>query len=115
LEAPFDLEREEKEPTWGDPTYRTIPVDIRQDQVRVSHLHLNVQDVSKDINILLPVQRFQEIDEEGRIGGLADQAYSFMGYQGFPPNTEAWENRYGLEVGRKFEAQGVDCIFLTTA
>ena len=32
-EPPFDLEREKQEPTWGDPTYREIPVRIPQDQV----------------------------------------------------------------------------------
>ena len=115
FEPPFDLEREEREPTWGDPTYRTIPTNIQQDQVGVSHLHLNVQDVSKDINILLPIQRVREMADRGRIGGLADQAYSFMGYQGFPPNTEAWENRYAPEVGEKLKAEGVDCVFLTSA
>lgn len=115
LEPPFDLEREKEEPTWGDPTYRTVPTDIQQDQVGVSHLHLNVRDVSADINILLPVQRFREMVEKGRIGGLVDQAYSFMGYQGFPPNTEAWENKYGPEVVEKFKAEGVDCVFLTPA
>ena len=112
---PFDLEREREEPTWGDPSYREIPVNIPQDQVGVSHLHLNPQDMLLDINIQLPSHRFQELQEEGRIGGLADTAYSFMGYQGFPPDATQWENTFGPQVAQLFKADGVDCVFLTPA
>ena len=114
-EPPFDLEREEKEPTWGDPSYREIPFDIRQDQVRVSHLHLNGQDMLLDVNIQLPLNRFQELVEVGRIGGLAETAYSFMGYQGFPPDTTEWENIYGHQVAEKLKTEEVDCVLLTPA
>jgi D-proline reductase (dithiol) PrdB len=115
VEAPFDLEREEREPTWGDPSYRTIPTNIQQDQIGVSHLHFDVQDVSSDFNILLPIHRFQELVVEGRVGGLAEFAFSFMGYQGFPPDTTAWENIYGPQVAEKFKSEEVDCVLLTPA
>jgi D-proline reductase (dithiol) PrdB len=110
VEAPFDLQREIEEPTWGDPTYRTIPIDIRQSEVGASHLHINTQWVEEDINVLLPVSRFQELVEEGVIGGLARCAYSFMGYQGFPPNPAAWQETYGPQVAEKLKEQGVDCV-----
>ncbi len=112
-EPPFDVEREKVEPTWGDPTYRTIPVDIPQNELGVSHLHVNPASVSADINVLLPVRRFQELVAEGEIGGLADQAYSFMGYQGYPPDANAWQDIYAPQVADKFKAQGVDCVLLT--
>jgi D-proline reductase (dithiol) PrdB len=114
-EPPFNLEREREEPTWGDPTYRSIPVDFQGDKVAASHLHLNTRDMIADLNILLPIHRFQELTLEGHIGGLASCAYSFMGYQGFPPNTEAWETIYGPQVAGKFNAEGVRCVLLTPA
>ena len=113
VEPPFDLERERQEPTWGDPSYRVLPRDIGQTQVGVSHLHLNTRDVLADLNILLPIHRFQELVAQGRIGGLARHAYSFMGYQGFPPDTAAWQETYGPEVAEKLKAEGVDCVLLT--
>ena len=112
---PFDLERERQEPTWGDPSYREIPVNIPQDQVGVSHLHLNPQDMLLDINIQLPIRRFQELQQEGRIGRLAKTAYSFMGYQGFPPDTTQWESTFGPQVAQALKADGVDCVLLTPA
>jgi hypothetical protein len=115
VQPPFDLEREAQEPTWGDPTYRTIPIDIGPDQVGISHLHLNTKDLASDINIQLPIHRFRELAEEKRIGGLAGKAYSFMGYQGFPPDTSAWEGVYGPQVAEAVKAENVDCVFLTPA
>ncbi len=115
VEPPFDLEREKNEPTWGDPTFRVIPKNISQDELGASHLHFNTQDVLEDINILLPVQRFQELDEEGVIGGLADQAYSFMGFQGYPPNATEWRETTGPQVAGRFKAEGVSCVLLTPA
>lgn len=113
VEPPFDLEREKQEPTWGDPTYRTIPDDIQQTKVGASHLHLNTQSVRSDINVLLPIHRFRELATGGYIRGLAKHAYAFMGYQGFPPDTTAWRETYGPQVAEKFKAQKVDCVLLT--
>lgn len=113
VDTPFDLEREKKEPAWGDPTFRTIPADVSQDEVGVSNLHINPEDVMADMNILLPLQRFREFAREGRIGGLASSAYSFMGYQGHPPNAEEWRSTYGPQVARQLAAEGVNCVLLT--
>jgi D-proline reductase (dithiol) PrdB len=115
VEPPFDLEREKREPTWGDPTYRTLPIDIQQSEVGASHLHINTLGVLEDINILLPIHRFRELVEEGSIAGLAENAYSFMGYQGFPPDTSAWIEVYGPQVAEKFKAEEVNCVLLTPA
>ncbi|HEY47967.1 MAG TPA: hypothetical protein G4O14_14445 [Anaerolineae bacterium] len=115
VEPPFDIEREKREPKWGDPTYRTLPIDIQQSDVGASHLHINTQGVLEDVNILLPIHRFRELVDEGRIAGLAESAYSFMGYQGFPPDTNAWQDSYGLDVAEKFKAEEVNCVLLTPA
>lgn len=114
-EPPFDLEREKRQPTWGDPSFRTIPVDIKQGELGASHLHINTDDVLEDIDILLPVHRFQELVAEGRIGSLAQEAYSFMGYQGFPADLRGWRQDYGPQVAEKLKAQGVDCVLLVPA
>jgi D-proline reductase (dithiol) PrdB len=114
-EPPFDLEREKVNPTWGDPSYRTIPIDVDSDQIGVSHLHLNPRDIERDFNILLPIHRFIELVTEGKINALAEVAVSFMGYQGHPPDTGGWERVYAPEVIQRFRTAGVDCIFITTA
>lgn len=114
-EQPFDQEGERRNPAWGDPSFRTLPVDMDPADVGVSHLHINRQDVLADPNILLPIQRFQELVAEGRIGGLAPHAYSFMGYQGFPSDLSGWSDIYGPQVRDRLLAERVDCVLLTTA
>ena len=114
-EPPFDVEREQAEPTWGDPSYRSIPVDIPQAELGASHLHINTEDVLADINILLPIRRFQELETEGVIGSLAERAYSYMGYQGYPPDASAWQETYAPQVAEMLKAEGVNCVLLTPA
>ena len=115
VQEPFDLEREKADPSWGDPSYRVIPSIVAQEDIDVSHLHLNTNDIESDFNILLPIHRMQELVREKRIGALAENHYAFMGYQGFPPDTTAWQETYGPEVAEKFKAEDVDCVLLTPA
>jgi len=113
VELPFDLARERTEPTWGDPGYRSIPKDICQTELGISHLHVNNEIVREDINVLLPIHRLNALQEDGVIAGQADEHYSFMGYQGYPPDTTACREHYGPEVASRFLAQQVDCVLLT--
>jgi D-proline reductase (dithiol) PrdB len=114
-DPPFDLNRERAEPAWGDPSYRAIPISMPTGELGASHLHINTEPVLADVNVLLPVDRCCELAAEGRIGRLAPRAYSFMGYQGFPPDTTAWRIRYGPEVAARLQDEGVDCVLLTPA
>jgi D-proline reductase (dithiol) PrdB len=111
----FDVEGERQRPTWGDPSFRVIPSDIESGAVGASHLHFNNTDVVSDFNIQMPIHRFLTLVEEERIGGLTASNYSFMGYQGFPPDTTEWEERYGPEVAEAFINEGVNCVLLTPA
>jgi D-proline reductase (dithiol) PrdB len=109
-EPPFDAEREKREPMWGDPTYRRIGRDVGQAQIGASHLHINNRDILADVNVVLPVSRFGELEEQGVIGSLAAVNYSFMGYQ---PNTSEWRERYGPEVAGLMKDEAVDAVLLT--
>ena len=111
-DPPFDLERERREPTWGDPTYRMIPREVKQEEVGAAHLHVNTEDLLQDVNIALPIQRFLELEEAGEIGSLAPSHYSFMGFQGFPGDAAPWRDHYGPEVARQMKEEGVDAALL---
>jgi len=111
-DPPFDAEREKREPIWGDPTYRRIARDVRQNQIGASHLHLNHRDMLADVNTVLPLQPLAELEVEGVIGSLAQTNYSFMGYQ---PNTTEWRERYGPEVAGLLKDEAVDAVLLAPA
>jgi hypothetical protein len=112
VEPPYDAEREKREPMWGDPTYRRIPRDVRQDQIGASHLHINNRDLLADVNTVLPVVRVAELEAEAVVGSLAETNYSFMGYQ---PNTGEWRERYAPEVAGLMKDEAVDAVLLAPA
>ena len=109
-EPPFDTEREKREPMWGDPTFRRIPRDVKQEEIGACHLHTNNRDILIDVNIVLPVHRFLELESEGVIGSLAPTSYSFMGFQ---MNSTEWRQRYAPEVAALMKDEGVDAVLLT--
>ena len=110
VEPPFDYEREQREPNWGDPTYRTLPRDLRQEQVQAGHLHINNDDLLRDVDVAFPVHRMLELEAAGEIGALALTNYSFMGYQ---PDTTEWRQHYAPEVARRMKDEAVDAVLLT--
>ncbi len=109
----FDEEGERQNPLWGDPTYRVIPRDVRQDEIGCSHLHLNRRDFYTDFNVALPIRAFAELEAEGKIGHLAEDHYAFMGYQ--ERRCREWKERYGPEVARHLNEAGVDALVIAPA
>ena len=65
----------------GDPGYRLIPTDIEGDDLVMSHISTNFDRTGfqLDMNMVLPLDRLNELAEDGLIGSVADYHYSFMG------------------------------------
>jgi D-proline reductase (dithiol) PrdB len=79
-DTPFDQEGERRNPWWGDPSYRRLPKDASQDDVRLYHMHIDPSYAYQDLNCLFPLQRLQEMESSGRIGRVSPRHYSIMGY-----------------------------------
>jgi D-proline reductase (dithiol) PrdB len=110
LEPPFDTERERREPSWGDPTFRSIPRDAPRDGIGTSHLHINNEPVRRDLNTVLCLDLAEDAVAEGRLGGLADTHFSLMGYQ---LDSTEWQRRTVPEVSRRLREQQVDVALIT--
>jgi len=108
----FDVEREKREPAWGDPSYREIPASAGQADIDVNHLHINTDYIKQDINVILPSQRFKEFEQEGIIGRLAPTCYSYYGFQLDP--TELLEKTMP-QVADRMKAENVEAVLLTPA
>lgn len=109
----FDEEREWANPEWGDPTYRVIPSDVRQEQIACSHLHISHDDLLEDVDVVLPLRAFKQLASEGSIGALADEHYSFMGYQ--DRRLLDWRNTQGPELAARLKERKVDVLLLAPA
>ena len=64
---------------------------------------------AEDVNLVFPIDRFRELEQQGQIGSLGDVHYSFMG-AGHTP--DAYEQ--GAEqVAGLLKKDKVDAVFLT--
>jgi D-proline reductase (dithiol) PrdB len=111
-DPPFDMEREKREATWGDRSFRPLPREATEKEIDVNHLHINTGYIKQDINVMLPLARMAELEKEGVIGRLAPTAYSFYGFQ--------WDNTEFLKeaikpISEKMRVEGVDAVLLTPA
>ncbi len=111
-DPPFDMEREKREIFCGDRSYRRIPRGTTEKDINVNHLHINTKYILQDINVMLPLARMAEFEQEGVIGDLAPTSYSFYGFQ-MESNDfiqEAIEPMSG-----QMKTEGVEAILLTPA
>jgi D-proline reductase (dithiol) PrdB len=112
-QEPFDVERERREPTWGDPTLRIIPNDVTQSQLDATHLHINTTDLLTDMNVALPIGRLNELADAGAIGSAAPEHYSVMGFQ--EGGAEVWRTTTGPEIAAHCHAADIDALILAPA
>jgi len=65
----------------GETGYRLIPKGVRAGDLVMSHVSTNFDRTGfqQDLNTVFPIDRLNELVEEGKIGSLADFHYSFMG------------------------------------
>ena len=111
-DPPFDVEREKREPTWGDPTHREIPKTATEADIDVNHLHINTAYIHEDMNVILPLARFQEFEDEGLIGSLAATCFSYYGFQTDP---QILLEQTMPKVAARMHAENVDAVLLTPA
>ena len=109
-DPPFDMEGEKTRPTWGDPSYRQIPKTATENDIAVNHLHVNTAYIKQDLNVMLPLARFQEFEQEGFIGKLAPTCYSYYGYQ-MDPTVLLTETM--PQVAEKMRQESVEAVLLT--
>ncbi len=79
-DRPFDQEGERRNPWWGDPSYRTIPLGTTEKDIRIQHLHIDPRFGEADLDVVLPMRRLAELVGQGVVGAAAPTHYSIMGY-----------------------------------
>jgi hypothetical protein len=109
-QAPFDLEREQTHPDWGDPSWRPIAASTDAAGIGVAHLHINDADVLADPEIALPMGSLDRLGSEAVIGGMVAEHVSVMGYQ--DRTLRDWQSKTAPEVVAHLVSQGADGLIL---
>ena len=109
----FDLEREQANPEWGDPSWRAIPASAAASDIAAAHLHINDEDLLSDPEIALPMHLLGDLAREGVIGSAATEHASVMGYQ--DRTLRDWQNKTAPELVGHLRDQVVDGLILAPA
>ena len=112
-QQPFDVEREQTHPEWGDPTWRPIPAGARADDIGVAHLHINSADIRADPEIALPSHLLAQLAAEGLIGAAAETHFAVMGYQ--DRHLNEWRDKTAPEVIAALRDEHADGLILAPA
>ena len=111
-DRPFDQEGERRNPWWGDPSFREIPLGTTERDIRLYHLHIDPRFGEADLDVVLPMRRLTELAREGVVGRPASTHYSIMGYILEP--TVLLEKTVPALVER-MRLDGVDAVALVPA
>ncbi len=108
-QEPFNMQDND-----GDPSFRAIDGATISNDYKITHDYYDHSDAEKDLNIIFPLERLQELQEEGVIGQLANTHYSFMGHiDGRHIATLIGQS--ALAVVKKLKQDQVDVVLLTPA
>ena len=108
-DTPFDQEGERRDPWWGDPSFRRIPLGTTERDIRIYHLHIDPKFGEADLDVVLPMRRLAELANEGVVGRPANTHYSTMGYILEP--TELVE-KTAPAIAAGLNDEGVDAVVL---
>ncbi len=91
--------------------YRVIPGDTPAAELVMSHVSVNFDrsGFHADLNVVFPIDRLAELEQEGVIGSVAQFHYSFMGAAWPPTRFEA----SARELAGLLKKDGVDAVLLT--
>jgi len=109
-QEPFDMERERREPTWGDPTFRVLPHALGDRPLVMNHLHVNSADILADRNVALPVDILDGLVADGRVGVAAASHVSVMGYQ--EAGLRVWREETAPAIIELLRDEGVHGVVL---
>ena len=98
---------------WGfeDFHFETLPRDARD--LELGHVSPNFDrsGFAADLNVVYPIDRLQELANEGVIGSVADHHYAFAGNQ--PEGLSALRMDTGPACAKKMVEDGVNVVLLT--
>ncbi len=72
----------------GDYTFRRVPSNSRPEELEIHQLKYPTDGAHRDLNVIFPIERLQELAREGVVGGLTANFFSFIGYNMDPDLLE---------------------------
>jgi D-proline reductase (dithiol) PrdB len=92
----------------GDPSFREIPRTAQPEDFGIAHAHYDHSLAEQDINVIFPLQRLIELEEEKLIGKVSQTHYSFS----YVNDAVTLVSDSVPKLLRKLKTGGVDILLL---
>jgi len=96
----------------GDYTFRRVPSTSRPSDLEIHQIKYPTSGANRDINVIFPIERLQELAADGVLGSLTPDFFSFIGYNMDP---ERLEREFAEEIAEAVAAEGADIVLLAPA
>ncbi len=96
----------------GDYTFRRVSSNSRVDDLEIHQLKYPTAGANRDLNVIFPIERLQELAAEGVIGGLTEHFFTFIGYNMDP---ERLERTLAEDIATAVSDEGADIALAAPA
>lgn len=96
----------------GDYTFRRVPSRLTPSDLEIHQLKYPTAGAARDLNVIFPIERLQELAREGIIGELSENFFSFIGYN---MDAERLERTLAEEIADAVVADRADAALLSPA
>ncbi len=96
----------------GDYTFRRVPATASPADLEIHQLKYPTDGARRDLNVIFPLQRLQELAAEGMVGELTPSFFSFIGYNMDP---ERLERTLAEDLAAAVVADGAEAALLCPA
>ncbi len=96
----------------GDYSFRRVPSSSRPEELEIHQLKYPTMGAKRDLNVIFPIERLRELADEGVIGGLTENFYTFIGYNMDP---ERLERTLAEEIATAVSEEGADIALAAPA
>ena len=96
----------------GDYTFRRVPSNLKSADLEIHQLKYPTVGAKRDLNVIFPIERLQELVSEGFVGGLTENFYAFIGYN---MDAERLEQTLAEDIANAVEAEKPDVVLLAPA
>jgi D-proline reductase (dithiol) PrdB len=96
----------------GDYSFRRVPSDSKVEYLEIHQLKYPTVGAKRDLNVIFPIERLQELAKEKVIGGLTTNFFSFIGYN---MDAERLERTLAEDIADAVEAEKPDAALLAPA
>ena len=96
----------------GDYSFRRVPSSSRVEDLEIHQLKYPTMGANRDLNVIFPIERLRDLADEGVIGGLTENFYTFIGYNMDP---ERLERTLAEDIATAISEEGADIALAAPA